>query len=130
MRRYVVMLLALVACPRSGPGYQMTIRDTYEVGEDATIAITAKQTSDEDAVLIITRPDGSTLRQRVLLDREQQSVRFAKEIDKDHEPTFTEKGNYRIELRAGRRKAVLAQQQIRIAVDRLTKKFDDEEVAG
>ena len=130
MRLYLLMLLVLTACPRGGGAYQMQIREAYEVGEDITIGVGVKETSSKDAVLIITRPDGSTLRQRVTLDKEQTQVRFSKPVDKDHEPTFNDKGDYKVELKAGKGTAVLAQQQIRVAVDRLTKKFDDEEVGG
>lgn len=128
MRLRALSLIGLVACG-GGPPYRLAVRDAYEVGEDATIALDVRNASDDKAVVVITRPDGSTVRERVSLDREKIQVKFGDpQVQPDSVPTFTETGDYRVELRTGN--TVLAQHEIRVAVDRLTKKFDDEGVAG
>jgi hypothetical protein len=123
----VLFILGFAACA-SGPPYRLTVRDRYELGEDPTISVAITKTSDEDAVLVITRPSGSTVRQKVPLGIEQTNVRFGNPIDQPGEPTFNELGDYRVELRAN--KAVLAKQEIRISIDRLTSIFTDEEIAS
>lgn len=122
----VLSILGLVACA-SGPAYRLSVRDRYEVGEDPTIRITIKQTSDADAILVIERPSGSSVREKVPLRVEQTSVRFGNAVDPAVVPTFTELGDYRVELRSN--ETVLAKQEIRIAVDRLTAIFPDDEIA-
>jgi hypothetical protein len=124
-------LAGLVACgaTTAGPDYRLNVRDSYEVGEDATIALEVNKTTGDSAIVLVTRPDGSTVRQKVPLDREQTQVKFGTlQIARDHVPTFTTQGDYRVELRTGN--VVLAKQEIRVVVDRLTKRFGDEEIAG
>ena len=121
----VLLVLCLIAC--GGPAYRLTVRDRYEVGEDPTIGITIRETSADQGVLVVTRPDGSTVRTRVPLSIAHSNVRIGEPAASGGEPVFTTPGDYRIELRADG--AVLAKQEIRISVDRLTKIFDDEEVA-
>jgi len=120
-------ILGFVGCA-SGPPYQLSVHNSYEVGEDPTIGIAIAQPTQEKAVLIVTRPDGSTVRQRVSLSIKKNNIRFgATVVDKGSEVTFTERGDYRVELRND--SALLAKQEIRIAVDRLTTLFDESEIA-
>lgn len=119
-------ILGFVGCA-SGPPYQLSVHNSYEVGEDPTIGISIAQPTQEKAVLIVTRPDGSTVRQKLSLGASKSSVRFGSAIDRGSEATFTERGDYRIELRNDN--ALLAKQEIRISVDRLTKMFDESEIA-
>jgi hypothetical protein len=121
-----VCLLALVACA-SGPPYRLTVRDRYEVGEDPTIGVAIREPTKDNAVLIVTRPDGTTVREKVPLTTAQNNVKLGRPLERGVEATFTVRGDYRVELRSN--KAVLARQEIRIEVDRLTKLFDDEEIA-
>jgi hypothetical protein len=119
-------IVCLVGCA-SGASYKLTTRDSYEVGEDPTFDVAISQTSPETAILRVTRPDGSTVRSKIRLDAKQTSVRVGGSLDTGSEPTFTERGDYRVELRTD--KALLARQEIRISVDRLTSIFTDEEIA-
>lgn len=120
-------ILALVACA-SGPPYRISIRDQYEVGEDPLIGVAIRETREDNAVLIVTRPDGSTVEKKVTLAADHTTVRFGGDPERG-EPTFTERGDYHVELR-GSDHAVLATQEIRISVDRLTSMFEAAEVAG
>lgn len=124
MRALVIVFL--VACA-SGPAYRLSVRDRYEVGEDPTIGISIREPREDTAVLIVTRPDGSTVERRAALDVARTNIRFDDAIVPGREPTFTERGDYRVELKHGQ--TLLAQQEIRISVDRLTKIFDKREVA-
>jgi hypothetical protein len=119
-------ILALCAC--AGAPYRLTVRESYEVGEDPTIDVAIREPSKANAVLIVTRPDGTTVRERVALNATQNNVRFGRPLERGIEPTFTTRGDYRVELRANN-KTVLAKREIRISVDRLTAMFDDEQVA-
>jgi hypothetical protein len=121
----VLWIVALCAC--LGPAYRLNTRERYEVGEDPTIDVSIREPTKDNAVLIVTRPDGTTVRERVALTAKQNNVKFGRPLEPGIEPTFTLPGDYRVELRSD--KAVLAQHEIRIAVDRLTKIFDDEEIA-
>jgi uncharacterized protein YrrD len=105
----------------------MSARDSYEVGEDPTFDISISQTSQDTAILRVTRPDGSTVRGKVKLDVPHTSVRVGGQLEAGSEPTFTERGDYRVELRTD--KTLLAKQEIRISVDRLTSMFTDDEIA-
>jgi hypothetical protein len=127
MQSRALCIVGLVACA-SAPAYRVSVREHPEVGEDPTIAVAVRDTSNDHAVLVITRPDGSTVRQDVPLDAPEKNVRFGSLADRASEPTFTAPGDYRVELRAN--EAILASQQIRVAVDRLTRLFADGEVAG
>lgn len=120
-------IIGLVACA-SGPAYRLNLHDRYEVGEDPTIGVAIRQTSKDQAVLIVTRPDGTTVRQKVSLTASETNVRFGGSLERDSDPTFNVRGAYQIELKSD--EAILAKQEIRISVDRLTEKFDAEEIAG
>jgi len=122
----VLCILCLVGCASSA-SYKLTARDTYEVGEDPTFDLAITQTSPDTAILRVTRPDGSTVRSKVRLDAKQTSVRVGGSLDEGSEPTFTERGAYRVELRTD--KTLLARQEIHISLDRLTSIFTDEEIA-
>ena len=120
-------ILGFVGCA-SGPPYQLSVHNSYEVGEDPTIAVAVAQPTQEKAILIVTRPDGSTVRQRVSLGVARNNIRFGgTAVDKGTEVTFTERGDYRVELRNDN--ALLAKQEIRISVDQLTKLFEESEIA-
>ena len=122
----VLIGIAVAAC--GGPAYQLSIQDSYEVGEDPTISLQVREARERAGELVLVRPDGSTVKQPVPLDREQTYVRFGTPGRGTDEPTFTSTGDYRVELRTG--ETVLARQEIRISTDRLTHMFDDEEIAG
>jgi hypothetical protein len=123
----LLLLLGLVACA-SGPAYRLSVNDRYEVGEDPTISVAIRNTSKDQAVLIVRRPDGSSVRQKLSLSAAQTNIRFGGSVERDGDPTFNEPGDYRVELRSG--ETILAQEEIRISVDRLTRMFEAEEIAG
>src|SRR5512139_4122475 len=81
-----VWILALVACA-SGPPYRISIRDQYEVGEDPLIGVAIRETREDNAVLIVTRPDGSTVAKKVTLAADHTTVRFGGDPERG-EPTF------------------------------------------
>ncbi|HEY5924036.1 MAG TPA: hypothetical protein VIV11_20290 [Kofleriaceae bacterium] len=122
----VLVLLVVSAC-LGGPAYRLTVRGNYEVGEDPTIGVAIRETTADHAVLIVTRPDGSTVRTKVPLSVAQTNVRLGGPAESGSEPVFTTPGDYRVELRGDG--TILAKQEIRISVDRLTKIFDDDEIA-
>src|ERR1044071_4761604 len=113
----VLWIVALCAC-LTGPAYRLNTRERYEVGEDPTIDVSIREPTKDNAVLIVTRPDGTTVRERVALTTKQNNVKFGRPLEAGIEPTFTVPGDYRVELRSD--KAVLAKHEIRIALDRLT----------
>lgn len=116
------------ACAR-GSAYQLAVTDTYEVGEDATISLRVREQTDERAVLVITRPDGSTIRAYAPLDTEVSRIRFGAALpEPGDEPTFTMVGRYLIELRADAR--VLAKRELEVTSARLDEVVPDEEVVG
>lgn len=123
----VLFILGFAACA-SGPAYVLTVGDRYEVGEDPTVGVTIKEPSDDQAILVITRPNGSSVREKVSLRVEKVNVRFGNHVDPAAVPTFLELGDYRVELRDN--ETVLARHEIRVAVDRLTSIFTDEEIAA
>lgn len=123
----LLWLFGLVACA-SGPAYRLNVHDRYEVGEDPTIGVATRETNKDQAVLIVTRPDGTTVRQKVSLATTETNIRFGGSLERTGDPTFNARGDYQVELRSD--EAVLAKQEIRISVDRLTEKFDAEEIAG
>jgi hypothetical protein len=118
------IVCVLAAC---APPYRLSVRESYEVGEDPTIGVAIRETSKDQAVLIITRPDGTTVHQMVSLAATSHNVRFGRTPARGTESTFTMPGDYRVELRTD--KAILARQEIRVAVDRLTTFFEDAEIA-
>jgi hypothetical protein len=122
-------VVGCVACA-SGPAHRLTVRDRYELGEDPTIVVGNRDTSSADATLIITRPSGSTLRERVSLGAAEINVRVNANapVVRGREATFSELGDYRVELRANQ--AVVATHEIRISIDRLTKIFGTDEIAS
>lgn len=123
----VLCIIAVAGCP--GPAYQISMPDQYEVGEDATVALEIRKITRERADVVITRPDGTTIQKQTSLDDQTTRVKFGNPlIDKPSEPTFTKTGAYKIELKSGAH--TLAQHQITISVDRLTKILSDDEVAG
>ena len=128
MRLRALCIIAVAAC-RGGPAYQLSIPTSYEVGEDATIAIEAHETRKEPADLIITRPDGSRLQKRAKLRAKQTRVKFGTPlVERTSQPTFTQTGQYKIELRSGTH--TLATQQITVSTDRLTQIFTNDPIAG
>jgi hypothetical protein len=124
MRVLCFVGLLVAAC---APPYRLAVQDQYEVGEDPTIAVAVRETSKQQAILIITRPDGSTVHEMVSLAGSRNNVRFGRPPARGIESTFTMRGDYRVELRDD--KAVLAKQEIRVAVDRLTALFEESEIA-
>lgn len=127
MRSLVCCLFVSIGCA-STPAYRLSVPAQYEVGEDPTIAVAIGKTSNDSAAVVITRPDGSTLRQPISLATARTSVRFGGAIARDYTPTFTARGDYLVELEMNG--TLLARQEIRISVDRLTRLFPDHEIAG
>jgi hypothetical protein len=121
-----LLVLGLVAgCSLFRPDYKLEVTDAYEVGEDATIAVHARELSDDDADIVITRPDGSEVRQHAPLDVAVTRVRFAPPVPRPRAiPTFTMKGKYKVELRAGSR--VLAKKTLEVTLDHLNDLISDE----
>src|SRR5688572_14342907 len=107
----VSSIVGLAACA-SGPAYRLSVRDSYGLGGDRPVGVSVKATSDGDAVLVITRRGGSTVRQRVPLRVDQTNVRFGNPGEPAGDPTFNELGDYRVELRIN--EAMLARQEVRI----------------
>jgi len=127
MRVRALCIVAVAAC--RGPAYHVSIPTSYEVGEDATVAIEVREISKQPAEIIITRPDGSKLQKPAELDAKHSRVKFGTPlVERTSEPTFTQVGPYKIELKSGAQ--TLAFQQITIETDRLTKIFTTEPVAG
>jgi hypothetical protein len=101
---YMRAAIALVFAAGCGAArvvpYTLAAPEVYEVGEDATISITVKQLSDDDAQLVITRPDGSIVKERAPIDVERSRVRFGRPPPHPGlPPTFTMTGAYKIELK-------------------------------
>lgn len=127
--RALVALCLVGACARGSAAYHLSVPDAYEVGENATIGLRVGELTDEPAVLVITRPDGSTVRTYAPLDTEVSRIRLGAPLSQPGvEPTFTMVGNYLIELRAGAR--VLAKHELEVTSARLDEILPDEEIAG
>jgi hypothetical protein len=113
----LTVLLLVAGCGR-GPAYKLTVTEAYEVGEDATIGLQVRKLTDDDAEIVITRPDGSVVKQHAPLDAEITRVRFAPPVPRPRAvPTFTTKGDYLVELKAGDR--VLAKSTVKVTIDHL-----------
>lgn len=123
----VLIVLGFAACA-GRPAYVLSVPDRYEVGEDPTIGVSIEKPSDDHAILVITRPDGTSVREKVSLRAEKVNVRFGNRVNPAAVPTFLVRGDYRVELRDN--ETVLARHEIRVAVDRLTSMFTDEEIAA
>jgi hypothetical protein len=125
--RALVLLWLIGAC--GAPRYQLAVTDTYEVGEDATVELRVREASKQKAVLLITRPDGSTLRRYAPLREEVSRIKFGAPLPEPGvEPTFTMPGHYTIELRL--KDKVLASRDLEITLDRLDEVLPADEVAG
>lgn len=100
MRSALVLALAMGCATTHAVPYTLAAPDPYEVGEDATIALTVKKLSDDDAQIVITRPDGSIVKQNAPLDTDASKVRFGRPPPHPGQPpTFTVKGAYKVELK-------------------------------
>lgn len=108
--RTVLVLAAIVGCAHAPP-YRISVEDKYEVGEDATVTVNVSKVTDDDAELIVTRPDGTIVKQHAPLDATSARIKFGKPPPHPGTPpTFTVPGTYTIELRADDN--VLAKQEI------------------
>lgn len=124
--RMLAALIMVAAC--GGPAYRLEVTDTYEVGEDATVALRVREVSDADADVVITRPDGTEVRQHAPLDAEVTRVRFSPPVPRPRAiPTFTVTGEYTIELQS--RGKTLARRTVHVTVDRLADLIPDEIIA-
>ncbi len=126
----ILGLTLVVGCVRgSGTApYRLTLADKYEVGEDATIVVDAKKLSDDDAQVVITRPDGSILKQRAPLDEASSRIRFGRPPPHPGlPPTFTTTGAYKIELKVD--DSVLAKTELTIDRNRLDDLLPTDDVA-
>lgn len=99
--RAVAVLVVAIACASKPPvPYRLTVAEKYEVGEDATVVLDVRQVSDDDATLVITRPDGTIVKQSATLEETNSRIRFGKPPPHPGVlPTFTMPGEYKIELR-------------------------------
>lgn len=114
---FALVLAAGCGATRAVP-YTLVPPAVYEVGEDATIALTVKQLSDDDAQIVITRPDGSIVKEHVPLDVETSRIRFGKPPPHPGlPPTFTLKGAYKVELKVDDR--VLAKTELVVTSSRI-----------
>jgi hypothetical protein len=100
MRAVLVFVLA-VGCAKTVP-YKLTVPTeggAYEVGEDVTVVLDVKKVSDDDAKIIITRPDGTIVKENASLDAPNSRIRFGRPPPHPGlPPTITIKGTYTIEL--------------------------------
>jgi hypothetical protein len=125
--RALTVLCLVAACGR-GPAYRLTVTEAYEVGEDATIGIQVRELTDDDAEIVITRPDGTFVKQHAPLDVEITRVRFAPPVPRPRAiPTFTTKGDYLVELKAGEH--VLAKHTVKVTIDHLNDLIPQEVIA-
>jgi len=98
--RAVVLLTLVIGCAHAKPvPYRLTIPEKYEVGEDATVVLDVKQVSDDDAKIIVTRPDGTVVKEAASLEEASARIRFGKPPPHPGlPPTFTIPGEYKVEL--------------------------------
>lgn len=124
--RALTVLCLVVGC--GGPAYRLTVTEPYEVGEDATIGLQVKQVTDDDAEIVITRPDGTSVKQHAPLDAAVTRIRFAPPVPRPRAiPTFTMTGDYLVELKSGNR--VLASKKLQVTIDHLNDLIPDESVS-
>ena len=122
------LVLVIVGCAH-GPPYKLSVTEKYEVGEDATIALRVRQLSDDDAQIIVTRPDGSIVKENAPLDVESSRIRFGRPAPHPGlPPTFTVTGAYQIELRVDDK--VVATTELMISNARLDELLPMEDIAG
>ncbi len=127
MRAALVLVLAM-GCATHAVPYGLAPPAPYEVGEDATIALTVKKLSDDDAQIVITRPDGSIVKQNAPLDAEASKVRFGRPPPHPGlPPTFTIKGAYKIELKVDEQ--ILAKTELVITSNHIDDLLPIEDVA-
>ncbi len=126
--RAVLALVLAAGCGAARPvPYSLSSAASYEVGEDATIAVTAKQLSDDDAQVVITRPDGSIVKEHAPIDVESSRIRFGKPPPHPGlPPTFTIKGAYKVELKVDDQ--VLAKTELVVTSDHINELLPIEDV--
>lgn len=113
MYRYVVALVLVVGCLPSS-AIRMSV-PKYEVGEDATIVITAPAadaSSPIEAELVLERPDGTKLREPASLRSTQNRIKFSK-------PSITMLGRYHVML-VGDGQQLATPIDLNVTIDRLT----------
>lgn len=124
---FALVLAAGCGAARAVP-YTLASPERYEVGEDATIMLTVKQVSDDDAQIVITRPDGSIVKENAPLDVESSRVRFGRPPPHPGlPPTFTTKGAYKIELKVD--DTVLAHSELMVTSNHIDDLLPVEDVA-
>lgn len=124
--RALAVLWLVMGC--GSPAYRLTVTEPYEVGEDATIGLQVKQVSDDDAEIVITRPDGTIVKQHAPLDAAVTRIRFSPPVPRPRAiPTFTTTGDYLVELKSGKR--VLATKKLEVKIDHLNDLIPDESVS-
>ncbi len=122
--RSLAILCLLAGCLK-GPAYKLDVTESYEVGEDATIGLHVRDLSDDDADIVIRRPDGTDVRQHAPLDAKVTRIRFAPPVPRPRAvPTFTMKGEYIVELRSGSK--VLAKKTLQVTLDHLNDLISEE----
>jgi hypothetical protein len=90
--------------------------------------VQVRELTDDDAEIVITRPDGTIVKQHAPLDAEVSRVRFAPPVPRPRAiPTFTTKGDYLVELKSGNR--VLAKRTVKVSIDHLNDLIPDEGIS-
>lgn len=128
--RIALLVLLAVGCTRGSASapYRIAVPDRYEVGEDATIVLEATKVSDDDAQLVITRPDGTIVKEHAPLDQATSRVRFGGPPPHPGvPPTFTTTGAYQIELKVD--DVVVAKTEINVARNRIDELLPTDDVA-
>lgn len=128
MRGALLLVFSMGCAIHATVPYKLAAPDPYEVGEDATISLSVKRLSDDDAQIVITRPDGSIVKQNAPLDTDASKVRFGRPPPHPGlPPTFTVKGAYKVELKVDDQ--VLAKTELVIRSDHLDELLPIEDVA-
>jgi hypothetical protein len=124
----VLVLTTLLGACAHGPPYRVQVTESYEVGEDITVALRVRELTDDDAVIIVTRPDGTIIKEHAPLDVEHSKIRFGRPAPHPGVPaTFTETGPYRVELKTG--DTVLAKDEVVVKVNHLDELLPMRDVA-
>ncbi len=125
------LLLVLVGCAAKAVPYKLTVPTeggSYEVGEDVTVVLDVKKVSDDDAKIIVTRPDGTIVKENASLEAPNSRIRFGRPPPHPGlPPTITIKGTYTVELQVDDKP--MASTSIDVTSDRLNELLPMEDVA-
>jgi hypothetical protein len=126
--RALLLLCVAAGCAR-GPAFKLDVTEPHEVGEDLTVAVRVKQPDeDQNGEIVVTRPDGTTVKRRVAFDTALARVKLGPPSPRPGiDPTLTAPGDYKIELRKGER--VLATYALTVKTARLDELLPAEPIA-